>query len=257
MATPSKDGTKNDPNTPTGSQGDVTPNRRVTRSNPGTPVTPSSRMSLREFMSAGRKQKAKNTPVKILDPYASAIAAKDMVRGSTGLVFDEFMAQHFNPWDNEHIEKPDRLLKSYERCNELGLIEKCVKIQSRKATPEELQLCHNQEYVEVIDKVATKTVDEMKCHCLETYHSVYMNDKTVECARMAAGSAIDLTKSILEGKIQNGIALIRPPGHHAMRKEGCGFCIFNNVAIAGTNILSKKYFLLYNFLNIFLQQTML
>ena len=29
----------------------------------------------------------------------------------------------------------------------------------------------------------------------------------------------------------NGFAAIRPPGHHAAPNEGCGFCIFNNVAI--------------------------
>jgi len=72
------------------------------------------------------------------------------------------------------------------------------------------------------------------------FHSVYMNDKSFECAEMAAGSAIQLTKSILEGDVQNGMALIRPPGHHAMQSEGNGFCLFNNVAIAAKYAL-KEY----------------
>ena len=67
-----------------------------------------------------------------------------------------------------------------------------------------------------------------------------MNDKSFECAEMAAGSAIQLTKSILEGDVQNGMALIRPPGHHAMQSEGNGFCLFNNVAIAAKYAL-KEY----------------
>ena len=29
-----------------------------------------------------------------------------------------------------------------------------------------------------------------------------------------------------------GAAVIRPPGHHAEEDEACGFCIFNNVAVA-------------------------
>ncbi|VDM49198.1 unnamed protein product [Toxocara canis] len=37
---------------------------------------------------------------------------------------------------------------------------------------------------------------------------------------------------IVEGKIPNGFALIRPPGHHALRDAANGFCIFNNVAQA-------------------------
>ncbi|GCB81496.1 hypothetical protein scyTo_0022519, partial [Scyliorhinus torazame] len=32
--------------------------------------------------------------------------------------------------------------------------------------------------------------------------------------------------------VQNGVALIRPPGHHAERDVACGFCFFNNVALA-------------------------
>ena len=30
-----------------------------------------------------------------------------------------------------------------------------------------------------------------------------------------------------------GVAIIRPPGHHAEADEACGFCIFNNVPVAG------------------------
>ena len=60
-----------------------------------------------------------------------------------------------------------------------------------------------------------------------------MNNESFECAQMAAGSAIELTKAILDSKVQNGLALIRPPGHHAMKGECNGFCIFNNIAVAG------------------------
>jgi len=32
--------------------------------------------------------------------------------------------------------------------------------------------------------------------------------------------------------------LCRPPGHHAMKSEYCGYCFFNNVALAATHALT-------------------
>jgi hypothetical protein len=43
------------------------------------------------------------------DPYSAANWSRDHIRLSTGLVFDPLMADHFNPWDPNHVEKPARL----------------------------------------------------------------------------------------------------------------------------------------------------
>lgn len=41
------------------------------------------------------------------------------------------------------------------------------------------------------------------------------------------------------GEVQNGMALVRPPGHHAMKEEFNGYCFLNNVAIAAQSVISE------------------
>ena len=53
-----------------------------------------------------------------------------------------------------------------------------------------------------------------------------------EAARLAAGSLLVVCDAVLAGRVANGFALVRPPGHHAERDRAMGFCLFNNVAIA-------------------------
>jgi acetoin utilization deacetylase AcuC-like enzyme len=58
------------------------------------------------------------------------------------------------------------------------------------------------------------------------------NQSSTECAYLAAGSVVEITQQVLEGKLANGLAVVRPPGHHATCGCSMGFCVFNNVAVA-------------------------
>ena len=57
-------------------------------------------------------------------------------------------------------------------------------------------------------------------------------DRSPKEAKMATGSLLNLTDAVITGRVKNGFALIRPPGHHAepgyyvsvdkMLKDRCG-----------------------------------
>ncbi|PIO55323.1 histone deacetylase family protein [Teladorsagia circumcincta] len=59
-----------------------------------------------------------------------------------------------------------------------------------------------------------------------------MTPDSVKVAQSAVSCSRWLAESIVEEKIPNAFALIRPPGHHAGRSSACGFCLFNNAAQA-------------------------
>lgn len=51
-------------------------------------------------------------------------------------------------------------------------------------------------------------------------------------AILAVGALTTGVDLLLDGEIDNGFALVRPPGHHAEKNRSMGFCLFNNVAVA-------------------------
>ncbi|KAF9998631.1 Histone deacetylase hda1 [Modicella reniformis] len=66
----------------------------------------------------------------------------------------------------------------------------------------------------------------------EGYNSIYLNNLSAFCARLSCGSLLELCKAVATGQVLNGVAIVRPPGHHAEPDEAGGFCLFNNVAVA-------------------------
>jgi len=58
-----------------------------------------------------------------------------------------------------------------------------------------------------------------------------------EAASLASGAACSAVESALSGEI--AFAVARPPGHHAGRDYGMGFCITNHAAVAAGHALSE------------------
>ncbi|NBU98367.1 MAG: histone deacetylase [Spirochaetia bacterium] len=65
--------------------------------------------------------------------------------------------------------------------------------------------------------------------------------KTTDAALKGAGAGFELVDRIINRELENGMVLVRPPGHHAERDHAMGFCIFNNIAITAKYIQKKGF----------------
>lgn len=102
-------------------------------------------------------------------------------------------------------------------------------INWRPAADQELLAVHTPAHLQRLNITGSGMFDADTCFCPQS-HSV---------ARNAAGSLIDLCRGVLEGTFSNGLALVRPPGHHATADEPMGFCLFNNVAVAAAALVNQ------------------
>jgi acetoin utilization deacetylase AcuC-like enzyme len=71
------------------------------------------------------------------------------------------------------------------------------------------------------------------------YDSTFFHPNSDKASRFALGSSIELAEAIMTDKIDNGFAIIRPPGHHAMHDEPNGYCYFNNAAVVARIAIDK------------------
>jgi len=136
---------------------------------------------------------------------------------SVAIFFNEEFLSHVQ--DPFHPESPERLRGIRQKLRQHDLW-KDVRT-SKTGTLETLLLAHDEDYVDFIKTCGecNLTLDTMVHH--ETYG----------IAALAAEAAVDAVKwSKEEGGAS--FALVRPPGHHAGKDYGMGFCYFNNIAIA-------------------------
>lgn len=67
----------------------------------------------------------------------------------------------------------------------------------------------------------------------------YFCPATREATELAAGGVVGLVDALMTSEARRGIALVRPPGHHARPGRPMGFCLLNNVAIAAAAALAQ------------------
>ena len=146
----------------------------------------------------------------------------------TGLCTDERFLAHVAP--REHPERPERLRAISAALASQGLAARCIPVAARPAPRDELLGAHAREYLDALE--ATTANGGSGWLDPDTFYS----PGTWTAALLAAGAAVELATQVMSGALDNGIAFVRPPGHHATRDRAMGFCLLNNVAVAAARL---------------------
>ena len=157
-------------------------------------------------------------------------------RRKTGLVWDE----RYMWWDTrsgaaflpaggwlepgEHAENPSTKRRLKNLIDVSGMADHLVPVKPRMATVEEVERYHTREYVARMKGLSDTGGGD--AGDLTPFSS-----GGFEIALLAVGGTLIAIEKVVSGELDTAYALVRPPGHHAQKDLGRGFCMFSNAAL--------------------------
>lgn len=126
----------------------------------------------------------------------------------------------------DHPECPQRLRAIEDQLSAKGLMDFLRYYEATNADVHQIERAHGKAYVEGLFNNSP----------LEGFHHIdpdtWMNPYTLEAALRSSGAGIMAVDLLMSGEMKRAFCNVRPPGHHAEKDTGMGFCFFNNIAIA-------------------------
>jgi acetoin utilization deacetylase AcuC-like enzyme len=122
-----------------------------------------------------------------------------------------------------HPERPERLRVLLDLAESLDPA-RFQLLPGRAASISEIELCHDPKYIELVESTAGLSQYALDGDTITSQDSFAV-------ALQATGGFLRLLDSVAAGESSNGFAIVRPPGHHALRGRAMGFCLFNTIAV--------------------------
>jgi acetoin utilization deacetylase AcuC-like enzyme len=156
-----------------------------------------------------------------------------------GIVIDDgFASKNVPPYPHPAFisyETPLRIKSILDYFENMKIFdnEKIIKLKPTVIDDSILSLAHTKYHIESIkhlSNVGTAILSE----------DIFITEDTFFLAKKAVGGTIQSIESVLNQEVNQSFALIRPPGHHALREKASGLCIFNNIANSIIYLREKK-----------------
>jgi acetoin utilization deacetylase AcuC-like enzyme len=125
-----------------------------------------------------------------------------------------------------HPENANRIRAVWRGLDESGLSERMQRLEPQPLETDAVLTVHTADYLDLLRRVSAMP---------RTTHldaDTYAGPDALTIAQLSAGGVVAAVDRVLSGDAGNGLAAVRPPGHHAMPDLAMGFCLLGNVAIA-------------------------
>lgn len=132
-----------------------------------------------------------------------------------------------------HPEKPERLqavVKALHQQADILPVD-WIEPKCRYDLGRYLEYCHSSKYIQQVEEMA-------KTGGGNFYEDTFVSPYSFDVATLAVSAWMDGIDQTLKTGYPC-FALVRPPGHHALRNIGMGFCLFANAAIAAHYALEQ------------------
>jgi acetoin utilization deacetylase AcuC-like enzyme len=152
--------------------------------------------------------------------------------GTQAGIFPSDPSRGLQPFEN--FENAETKRRIHELIVVSGLIDELDRRPTRHATTDELLLVHPQSYLAQLQEVSSRLFGGDAGD-----GETPLAKGGYEIGTLAVGSITQMIQDCLAGEIDNGYALVRPPGHHAVKSGAMGYCLFSNIGVA-INVAQKN-----------------
>jgi len=135
-----------------------------------------------------------------------------------------------HPAPPSHPENPLRLNAALKVIEQSDIADNLDFLQPGKAPIDALYNIHDRNYVDSVKKICDEGGGFLD-------GDTYATRKSYRAAMNVVEGAIWACDRIMSGEYHRIFLAGRPPGHHAERNRGMGFCLFNNIAVTAEHLI--------------------
>lgn len=133
-----------------------------------------------------------------------------------------------------HPETPARLIAINDALQNCQFRSSLIFYTAPIVEHQDIIRVHDPKYIEQLTILNSTQLNESYWIDADTYFMQH----TLNAAFRAAGAATLAVDLVLNNQASAAFCAIRPPGHHAKRRQAMGFCFLNNVAIATAHAIA-------------------